>query len=44
VVGVQLLFQPILWIATAMLVGVCLRYQAYFLSFGQEGLVGAPQR
>jgi hypothetical protein len=27
VVGVQLLFQPILWISIAMLVGVCLKYQ-----------------
>ncbi|HTM52145.1 MAG TPA: hypothetical protein VL285_25795 [Bryobacteraceae bacterium] len=40
-VGVQLLFQPILWIATAMLVGVCLRYQAYFP--GPEALARWPE-
>ena len=33
-VGVQLLFQPILWLAIAMLVGGCLKCQSYSLKRG----------
>jgi hypothetical protein len=38
-VGVQLLFQPILWIAVAMLVGGCLKCQSYALRYGPRRLL-----